>query len=109
MPEWIAKYWVEWAFGVVAGVLIWLYKRLAQRLKKNREENEELRNGVRALLMRSIAEDCEEAQKKGFCTLEKKKIINSMYTSYHALGGNDVITEMKNGMMRLPTEPQEAA
>ena len=107
MPEWIAKYWVEWAFGIVAGVLVWLYRRLATRIRKSREENEELRNGVRALLMRSIAEDCEEARRQGYCTVERKKIINSMYTSYHALGGNDVITEMKNDMMRLPTERPE--
>ena len=64
---------------------------------------------MRALLMRQIAEDCEDARRKGFCTVEKKKIINDMYTSYHALGGNDVITAMKNDMMRLPTEPQDAA
>ena len=56
MPEWIAKYWVEWAFGIVAGVLLWLYRRMASRLKQNREENEALRNGMRALLMRQIAE-----------------------------------------------------
>ena len=109
MPEWIAKYWVECAFGIVAGVLLWLYRRMASRLKQNREENEALRNGMRALLMRQIAEDCEDARRKGFCTVEKKKIINDMYTSYHALGGNDVITAMKNDMMRLPTEPQDAA
>ena len=109
MPEWIVKYWVEWAFGIVAGILAVLYRSMSKRIKKNREEGEELRNGVRALLMRSIAEDCEEARRQGYCTVERKKIINSMYTSYHALGGNDVITEMKNDMMRLPTEPQDAA
>lgn len=109
MAEWIVKYWVEWAFGIVAGILAVLYRSMSKRIKKNREEGEELRNGVRALLMRSIAEDCEEARRQGYCTVERKKIINSMYTSYHALGGNDVITAMKDDMMRLPTEPHDAA
>ena len=109
MPEWIAKYWIEWVFGILCAILAGLYKSLASKLKRQKEEQGALRDGMRALLMRSIEEDCEAAQKRGWCSVEKKKIVSAMYASYHALGGNDVITQMKNDMMRLPTKPGDAA
>ena len=109
MPDWITKYWIEWVFGILCAILAGLYKSLATKLKKQKEEQSALRDGMRSLLMRAIDEECEAAQKRGYCSVEKKTIINAMYTSYHALGGNDVITEMKNNLMKLPSNPGDAA
>ncbi len=104
MPEWVTKYWVEWAFGIIAAILVGLYRNMSKRIKQNREEGAALRNGMRALLKRQIIEDCEQAQRVGFCSATKKDMILDMYNCYHALGGNDVVTEMKNLMLKLPTE-----
>ena len=38
MPEWIIKYWVEWAFGVLAAGLLVVYRRLAKKIKDDAEE-----------------------------------------------------------------------
>ncbi len=105
MPEWITKYWVEWVFGLLAAGLVAAYNRLAKRIKQNKEEQDAIRNGLRALLMRQIAEDCENAAQDGYCPIERKKMINDMYNCYHALGGNGIITQMLKDLMRLPTEP----
>lgn len=105
MPDWITKYWIEWLFGLLAAGLVAAYNRLAKRIKQTKEEQDAIRNGLRALLMRQIAKDCEEASQDGYCPLERKKMINDMYGCYHALGGNDVITSMVMKMMGLPTEP----
>ena len=36
MPEWIVKYWVEWAFGAALTVLGFLIKHLFSKVKKDR-------------------------------------------------------------------------
>ena len=40
MPEWIAKYWIQWAFGIITGALGLAYKRLSAKVKKHEEERQ---------------------------------------------------------------------
>ena len=103
MPEWVSKYWVEWVFGLLIAVLTWVVRTLSGRLKKYQAENAALRDGMKSLLMRQIQIDCEAAVDKGFCSVETKKSIDSMYEAYHALGGNGIITDLRNDCMKLPT------
>lgn len=108
MPEWISKYWIEWLFGIVAAVLAGLYRRMAKGIRKNREEGDALREGMRALLRRQIVADCEESMRDGYATVTRKDTILEMYKSYHALGGNGAVTEVKETMLKLPTiKPEE--
>ena len=103
IPEWITKYWLEWVFGIGIALLTWLYKRLSGQVKKEREEQQALRDGMRSLLMRQIQIDCENAIKEAACPVPVKQSITAMYDSYHALGGNGVITELYNQTIKLPT------
>ena len=34
MPEWIAKYWLEWVFGLLIGILTLVVRTLSARIKK---------------------------------------------------------------------------
>ncbi len=104
MPEWISKYWVEWAFGLVIAGLTFVVRKLNIRIRKEQEENKALRDGMKSLLMRQIQMDCEQAVSDGYCALDKKKTIDTMYNAYHALGGNGAITKLRNDMMELPTQ-----
>lgn len=96
MPDWVAKYWVEWIFGLIISALGVTIKRLHKKLKeekKQREnENKALKDGMKSLLRRQILIDCESAQNKGSCDARKKETINEMYNAYHALGGNGVVS-----------------
>jgi hypothetical protein len=107
MPEWIAKYWVEWVFGIIAAALGWMVKRLSARIRKEQEENKALRDGMKALLMRQIQDECEAAVNQGYCPVEVKKTIDQMYQAYHSLGGNGIITGLRDDTMRLPTVESE--
>ncbi len=103
MPEWITKYWVEWAFGIVAAVLIGLYRKLVTRIKQNKIEGDALRDGLRSLLRRQLIEDCEDAIQQGFCPVTMKDTITDMYQSYHALGGNGTVSGLYEEVQKLPT------
>lgn len=103
MPDWIVKYWVQWVFGVVIAGLTAYCKHLSGVIKRERAAQKAIRDGVRSLLRRQIILDCESAIADGFCSASTKDTIEDMYESYHALGGNGVITQLKNQMMNLPT------
>lgn len=103
MPEWVVKYWVQWVFGLFIAGLGAYCKHLSGVIKKEREEQKALRNGMRSLLRRQIVFDCENAIEKGVCRADKKETIVDMYESYHALGGNGVVTKLKDQMLDLPT------
>jgi len=107
MPEWITKYWVEWLFGVLIAILTWVVKRTTSRVKHEQEQNEAMRDGMRALLMRQIQQDCEAVIAEGTASVETKTAIEGMYQAYHKLGGNGIITNLRDQMMCLPTQTKK--
>lgn len=104
MPEWITKYWIEWIFGLLCTGLVLAYNKLAAKIKKEQEENEALKSGMRALLRRQIIEDCRAVKAEGAVDPDRRDTILDMYQSYHDLGGNGTITRIKDEMMALPTK-----
>ena len=105
MPDFITEYWVEWIFGVIAAMLVAGYRSLKKRIDSEISERQAIKNGVRSFLRRQIIMDCEAAIQKGYASTEVKDMIDDMYHSYHALGGNGVVTNLKDQMMNLPTKP----
>lgn len=101
--EWIVKYWIEWAFGLLIAALTAYCRHISKALKKEKDEHKALRDGMRSLLKRNIIEDCEKAISDGYCSAATKDTIEDMYESYHALGGNGVVTRLKDQMLDLPT------
>ena len=103
MPDWIAKYWLEWLFGLVIAAIGAYSRHIAKQVRKEREEQKALRDGMRSLLRRQIIADCESAISEGYCPTARKDTIEDMYQSYHALGGNGVVTGLKDQTMNLST------
>jgi hypothetical protein len=102
MPEWISRYWVEWVFGLLIAVLTWVVRTLSSRLKQYQTENTALRDGMKALLKAQIIDKCERAQRDGWCGAQYRDSISDLYNSYHALGGNGVVTGIVKKTMELP-------
>lgn len=103
MPEWIVKYWVEWFFGLLIAAIGVYSRHIAKQVQKERAEQKALRDGMRSLLRRQIIADCEHAIAEGYCPTATKDTIEDMYQSYHALGGNGVVTGLKDQTMNLST------
>ena len=108
MPEWVTKYWVEWVFGLVTAGLLAYIRSLSAQIKKERREQQALRDGMRSLLKAQIIETCERAMRDGYCGARLRDIINDMYSSYHALDGNGTVTSIVEQTMELPAvKPDE--
>ena len=102
MPEWITKYWVEWLFGLIIAGLGYAIKRLSGRIKKEKDLNQALRDGIRALLKAGIENECQRCQREHWCGPVKRATITDMYDSYKALGGNSGTTSIVEQTLSLP-------
>ena len=108
MPDWISKYWIEWLFGLIAAFLAWMTKRLSNRIRKEQQENQALRDGMRALLKVQLEKECEKCQRDHWCGPVKRGTIVDMFSAYTALGGNGSTKSMVEQTLGLPSvEPEK--
>ena len=95
MLEWLVKYWLEVAFGLLfTGVSI-IIKRFWKRQRA-------IEDGVRDILRIQILELYERAKQEEKISVSRKDAIDSAYNSYHALGGNGTITRVHEEIMQMP-------
>lgn len=69
---------------------------------KETERDKALCNGVQCLLRAEIIRSYEKYVDRGYCPVYSKQALTTAYKSYHALGGNDVATDLYNKVMGLP-------
>jgi type II secretory pathway pseudopilin PulG len=103
MPDWIAKYWVEWIFGIVAGVLVWLYRSVANSVKQEKQEQEAIKAGLQALLRAQMVNDFNKYSEQGYAPLYAKDNFENCWKQYERLGGNGVMHDVHKRFMELPT------
>ena len=113
MPEWIAKYWIQWAFGIITGALGLAYKRLSAKVKKHEEERQAkakaqeaemaaIKEGLLAILHDRLYQACTYYIALGSIDTAGLKNIEYSYKAYHTLGGNGTGTELYNRAKALP-------
>ena len=93
--QFIAKYWLETLFCAISGTALGLYKKATKRQKA-------IENGVRDMLRLTILDNYERSKQAGVISVSRKDAIDSAYNSYHALGGNGVITQIHGEIMAMP-------
>ncbi|MFW6680685.1 hypothetical protein ACOAOT_23970 [Lacrimispora sp. AGF001] len=99
--------WVEWLFLAISAFLAWSYRKLAKKQAEESAKSKALHDGIQALLRDRIIGAYNHYQDKGFCPIYGKENVKRMYDAYHALGGNDVATGLKDKLMLMPEEPAE--
>lgn len=107
IAQYIAAHWVEYLFSVFTLVLGFLYRQTAVRLKEEQKKNRAVADGVQCLLRESIVSNYNKYQERDFCPIYAKESIKKAYEAYHALGGNDVATQLYNTLLKMPEEPEE--
>lgn len=99
--------WVEWLFVAISALLGMGYRQILKRQKEEAAKSEALYDGMQALLRDRIIQAYNHYQDKAYCPIYGKENVKRMYDAYHVLGGNDVATELKDKLMRMPEEPEE--
>ena len=63
-----------------------------------------VKNGLQCLLRAEIIRSYDKYTARAYCPLYAKEALTRAYKAYHALGGNDVATELYHDCIDLPTE-----
>ena len=105
--QYIVVHWVEWLFVAISTFLGLCYRQMAKRQKEESRKNAALHDGMQALLRDRIIQAYNHYQDRGYCPIYGKENVKRMYDAYHVLGGNDVATELKDKLMKMPEKPAE--
>lgn len=105
MPEWIAKYWIEFAFGLIVAVLGILIRKINSRVKVSISKSEAMELGVQALLRDRMIDNYSRYSEQGYAPIYVRESFENCYQQYHALGGNGVMTDIHDKFKALPTNP----
>ena len=97
----IAAHWLQWLFSALLAILAAGYRQIAARLKEEQKKNEAIAVGVQSLLRESIVDNYNKYSERGFCPIYAKDSIKKVYEAYHALGGNDVATELYEKLLKM--------
>lgn len=107
ITQYIVENWVGWLFGGAFGILGLGHANLAKRQKEEEKKNNAIYDGMQALLRDRIIQAYNHYQDKNYCPIYGKENVKRMYDAYHMLGGNDVATELKDKLLKMPEEPEE--
>lgn len=94
--------------SVLATYCAFKIKNIANRREAAQKEDEDrqkaIADGIQSLLRDNIVKSYNKYMDKGFCPIYAKESIKAAYKSYHALGGNDVATELYKKILAMPEE-----
>lgn len=103
MIDYITKYWVGWALGLITTGIAYLWRQA----QKERKARQAIQEGVRALLRDRIIQMYGICKSKEFCSLPEREALDSLYKAYHdGLGGNGTVTDVFTAMRKMPTEKE---
>jgi hypothetical protein len=90
MWEFITKYWLEVAFGVITAGLSAAYAHLSKKFKAEKKKNEAIENGLRGILRIQILDTYDRCLADGSrISVSRKDAVVSIYNSYVALGDGE--------------------
>ena len=102
MFEFIVTYWLEALFTLLCSVFVFLFKRLFNKIKENRERQKAVEAGLQALLRNELIRRYREYEIKGEISILDKENMEHMFKEYENLGGNGTVAQMYKDMLNLP-------
>lgn len=105
MRDFIIKYWLQTLFSGFLFVLVGVGRRLWRRAKKEWAEQQNIKNGMLAILHDRLYNACQYYIHAGELTISELENIKYLYDSYSILGGNGTCTELYNRCCKLRILP----
>lgn len=125
--DFVVEFWVEALFGVILSILTFFVRYLynkqkkekalllkekeeekrkqEERIEKDRSEQALIKEALLALLFFRLRATGQELIEQEYATISDLDIIDHLYRSYHALGGNGTGTEIYTRCKKLPIHP----
>jgi hypothetical protein len=107
ITELIKQYWIELMFSGLTAFLTVCYKNLKSDIIKKAKEQEAIKQGVVALLRQALYDSYNKWSERGYCPIYAMEVSKKIYAQYHALGGNDVGSELYERLTEPPKETKD--
>ena len=108
--DWIAKYWLEAVFGAVCAALGVAYKRLAKRVRTQREESRAIKDGLLAMLRDQGEEETFRSAKTlsshASFTVPTSRSHCAITTTHFATPVSAAVTDRETGLIPGPISSQ---
>lgn len=102
VTETILKWAIPFILSSVASAVI-AYSKGAHKRATEREKA--IQEGLQCLLRMEILRSNDKFTGQGYCPVDRKDALKTVYHAYHALGGNDVATKLYENCIGLPENP----
>lgn len=99
-----ADWWLTWAFGLLAGYLIFKVKCLKNKQAAAEDRQQAVKEGLQALLRGELIRSYEKYHDQGYITMHGLDAVEKAYGAYHKLGGNGTITGLVKDMREMEVE-----
>lgn len=94
-------------------LLLWLLKRMIggrldtfdQKRDDAREQAAAERRLILAMARSQLLDNYERCMDKGFYSVDEREVYHELYEAYHKDGGNGIMTDLREKIVELPTEP----
>ncbi len=107
MKDFIVKYWLGFAFGLITTGGVAFYKRLEAKVHKQVNNQKALKDGTMALLRSEIISCYDKYMGRGWVPIYAMENALALYDAYHALGGNGAIDKLIEELKELPSKEQK--
>ena len=98
MISFIIKYWLEFLFGILVGLLGLLWEKVRIHCK----DIASMKKGVKILLKNEITNCYDQVITKNSITLFEKEVLIELYTQYKNLGGNGLVENIVEKINTIP-------
>lgn len=88
--------------GLASAVSVSVIGLASNRRGKRTKGEQAISDGLQCLLRAEIIRSYEKYSEIGYCPLYSKQALTTAYKAYHALGGNDVATDLYDKIMNMP-------
>lgn len=93
----IISYLIPTILGTILGFV-------STKLKKNKNKEQAIEEGVQALLRNELIRRYREYEQKGEMSILDKENMEAMFKQYKNLGGNGTVKHMMDDLFELPTK-----
>lgn len=106
MRDFILKYWPQGLYALITAIFAWAGKRLSNEVKQNKQDNEAMRAGMKALLRAEIISTYNHYENAGYMPIYARENLHDLHKQYTALGGNGAINDLMEIASEWPTKKE---
>lgn len=107
-------YFVTALCGAMVGAIVHLWRKVSElhkiemdTEKKRQEEQEAMKDGIRAMMRDRIYQSCKYHMSKGFITTTDLEVLESLNESYKKLHGNGIAEKLMHQVHELTIKVDE--